>query len=128
MVIRINVPVLLKLDPAYEEKLVSKAIDLYINDPGLKRGRYSQTTTKHSNSNVASHSDSPDLFLPVASSVVVSQHENLHQLLGDYEFLGTLSDEELQSGGESADETESEGEGEVEEESVEPEVCEIEDV
>lgn len=117
LVVRINVPVLMKLDPAYEEKLVGKAIDLYINDPGLKRGRYSKTTTKHSNTtSTSSKLDSPDLFLPVPSVAVVSEHEN--QLLGDYDFTGTLSDSELGSCEDLEEETESEGELEDETESV----------
>lgn len=79
LVLRLNVPVLQKLDPAYEDKLVSKAIDLYLNAPNLKQGRYSNTTTRNSNdeTQMVQAKDSPDLFLPVTLAAVFPMENEL---------------------------------------------------
>lgn len=89
--VRINAPHLQKLDPNYEMKLVNKAVELYMNSPTLKRGRYTNTTTRYSEIEVASAQEkSSDLFLPISSATSIPEAEK--ELLGDVEFVGNISD------------------------------------
>ena len=99
LVVQVNVPLLLKLDPAYEEKLVNKAIDLYLNFPNLKYGQYSRKSKVEFGT--LAHKDAPDL-LPVPAA---SAHPNLCQLLGDFDYVGNVSDAESQLSGESGPES-----------------------
>ena len=114
--VRIDAPLLQKLDPSYEIKLVNKAVELYMNSSTLKRGRYTNTATRYSEVEVASVQEkSSDLFLPISSAASISEHEN--ELLGDAEFVGNISS----SDSESQDESDPDGDSqsEVEEESEE---------
>ena len=89
--VRINAPLLQKLDPSYEIKLVSKAVELYMNSS--QRGRYTHTTTRYSVVEVASAQEkSLDLFLPVSSVASITATEPQNELLGDNEFVGNISD------------------------------------
>lgn len=112
--VRINAPLLQKLDPSYEIKLVNKAVELYMNSSTLKRGRYRNTVTRYSEvePEVASlQQKSSDLFLPISSAVSIPEPEN--ELLGDVKFVGNISS----SDSESQDESDSDSQSEVEEES-----------
>ena len=60
LVVQINVPLLLKLDPAYEEKLVNKAIYPYLNFPNLKYNQYSRESKVEFDT--LSCKDAPDLL------------------------------------------------------------------
>ena len=112
--VRINAPLLQKLDPSYEIKLVNKAVELYVNSSTLKRGRYRNTVTRYSEvePEVASlQQKSSDLFLPISLAVSIPEPEN--ELLGDVKFVGNISS----SDSESQDESDSDSQSEVEEES-----------
>ena len=64
MMLRINVPVLLSLDPYYKNKLVNKAIDLYLDSQ-----RYHRTKSSVSTSSTGSgDSGSLDSYLPTPFS------------------------------------------------------------
>lgn len=89
--VRINAPLLQKLDPSYETKLVSKTVELYMNSP--QRGSYMNTTTRYSVVEVASAQEkSSDLFLPVSSAASITVTEPKNELLGNDEFVGNISD------------------------------------
>lgn len=106
---QINAPLLQKLDTSYEIKLVNKAVELYMNSPSLKHGRYTNTTKRYSEIEVASaHEKSSDLFLPISSATSISEPEN--ELLGDVDFVGHISG----SDSESLDESDGESQSEVE--------------
>ena len=79
----INAPLLQKLDPSYEIKLVNKAVELYMNSSTRKRGHYTNTATRYSDvePEVASvQQKSSDLFLPISSALSIPEPEN--ELLG----------------------------------------------
>ena len=100
--VRINAPLLQKLDPSYEIKLVNKAVELYMNSSTLKRGCYTNTATRYSEvePEVASvQQKSSDLFLPISSSVSIPDPEN--KLLGDVKFVGNISSNDSESKDES---------------------------
>lgn len=85
LVIRINVPVLAKLDPNYEEKLIQKAVKLYLTTSELKRGRYHRTVTTQSKSPsvTKSLSDCDDLFMPLSAATYINSDPNDNNTAND---------------------------------------------
>ena len=73
LLVKIKTPLLRKLDLNYEGKLVQKAVDMYMNSPELKRGRYHHTSTQRSEPMAHQHqpADTPNLFLPVSVSALI---------------------------------------------------------
>ena len=66
LLLRVNIPVLMALDPDYESKLISKAVESYIP------GRYHKTKCKSSDAKKLDYGHKPsnddDLFLPTRDS------------------------------------------------------------
>ena len=122
LLLRINSPVLKRLDPSYESKLIQKAVHMYLNSPKLKRGRYNRTFTQESAKDVQGEGNgtTPDLFLPISASTFTESQveglESLNPLLmdmdvdvdidnSDYDNLTVSDDDALLFGSESESET-----------------------
>ena len=112
LLVRINTPLLRKLDPNYEGKLVQKAVKMYMDSPELKRGRYHHTSTQRSEAMAHQHqtaANTPDLFLPVSASVLIGigKPSTANELLeddiqiSDSDSDGGATDESLRSNSES---------------------------
>lgn len=74
MALRINFPVLLSCDSKYEQKLVEKAIDMYLAD---KNRRTARTNSNYSASPVLDKASSGDTFLPVPVASILSTANEL---------------------------------------------------
>jgi len=110
LLLRVNIPVLKRLDPNYEEKLIQKGVKMYLNSPKLKRGRYNKTSTSQSQKDriVQPSGTTPDLFLPVPASRYTEAVNPL--LASDGENSESDSEEEVlyESGSESDSDTQAE--------------------
>ena len=87
LMLRINVPILTKLDPNYESKLVNKAVDIYMSS-----NRYNKTssTASSASSHNLNTTGLEDLFRPTNQSLPSSVSE----LLQDDSYLVISDDEE----------------------------------
>ncbi|KAK6178299.1 hypothetical protein SNE40_013101 [Patella caerulea] len=79
LVIRVNVQVLSELDCNYEEKLISKAINMYLNDS--KKGRYkSKKVSEKSTAKMDTHMNDSFLPTPFTGLFPTSDYQNIDDI------------------------------------------------